>query len=73
MRYFTEHPHAADSLEGIARWRLLEQRIQQTVDETAEALAWLVERGYLRRIDVPGGPPLFRRNEEQGEEGSGRE
>jgi len=60
MRYFEEHPHALDSLEGVSRWRLLQQRVDDTVVETAAALEWLVGRGFVERVDVSFGPPLFR-------------
>lgn len=63
MRYFVEHPQALDSLEGVARWRLLQQRIEETVAETEAALEWLVEKGLLQRVDVAYGPPLFRADE----------
>ena len=49
LNYFLRSPHAADNLEGIARWRLLEERIQRTVEETKESLDWLLEEGYLVR------------------------
>jgi hypothetical protein len=64
MRYFVEHPHALDSLEGVARWRLLQQRIEDTVAETESALEWLVARGLVQRVDVSFGPPLFRVGED---------
>ena len=60
MRYFTEHPQAADSLEGVARWRLLQQRVEETVVETEAALEWLVARGVLQRVDIAAGQPLYR-------------
>lgn len=60
VRYFVEHPESADSLEGIARWRLLERRLQETVHDTALAVDWLVGRGYLQQIDTPGGRRLYR-------------
>ena len=62
MRYFVQHPAAADSLEGIARWRLLEQRAQDLVAETSDALALLVEHGMVEKISVPGGRALYRLN-----------
>lgn len=31
LQYYLRHPEAADTLEGVARWRLLEQRIHHTV------------------------------------------
>jgi hypothetical protein len=65
MRYFVDHPHAADSLEGIARWRLLERRLRETVQETAGALEWLVAHDYVRQIHVAGGQPLYRLNDDK--------
>lgn len=64
MRYFVEHPHALDSLEGVARWRLLQRRIDDAVAETEAALEWLVGHGFVERIEVKFGPPLFRAVEE---------
>jgi hypothetical protein len=60
LRYFTEHPQAVDSLEGIARWRLLSLGLNESVTGTETALDWLVRRGVLERIEVAYGPPLFR-------------
>jgi uncharacterized membrane protein len=60
IRYFVEHPEAADSLEGIARWRILERKLHETVHETAVAVDWLVGRGVLQQIDTPGGRQLYR-------------
>ncbi len=62
MRYFVHHPHAADSLEGIARWRLLEQRTRDLVAETGSAIAQLVEQGILEEVHVRGGRTLYRLN-----------
>jgi hypothetical protein len=62
MRYFVQHPHAADSLEGIARWRLIEQRTRDLVEETSGAVEQLVEEGLLERVTVPGGKTLYRLN-----------
>jgi hypothetical protein len=45
--------------EGIARWRLLQERIHRTVQETNVALAWLVNEGYLREMLNPGSEPLY--------------
>lgn len=59
LRYFVRHPEALDSLEGIARWRLLDEAVQHTVRATNEALDWLVERGVLRRSSGPGRLPVY--------------
>jgi len=62
MRYFLQHPAAADTLEGIARWRLAAIQVQDVVDETNVALKDLVDRGILGEIRVSGAPTLFRLN-----------
>ena len=60
LNYFLRNPNAADSLEGITRWRLLEEQIHRSLRETDVALSWLVERGFLDEVKTPGAPPIFR-------------
>lgn len=62
LEYFMRNPKAVDSLEGIARWRLMEQAIHRTVSETEGALEWLVEKGYLIEVEQPRSSRLFRLN-----------
>lgn len=64
LNYFVRNPHAADSLEGVARWRLMDEVIRRKLDETEAALEWLVAQGYLARSIAPGGTPTFRLNPE---------
>jgi hypothetical protein len=59
LSYFVRNPQAADSLEGVARWRLLDETVRRRVMATHEALAWLVERGVLQRRQGPGLEPVF--------------
>jgi hypothetical protein len=63
LGYFLRRPHAADTLEGIARWRLLDERIHRRVDEIDQALAWLVEEGFLFQESAPGSQPIFSLND----------
>ncbi len=65
LEYFLRNPKVADSLEGIARWRLLEQVIHRTISETEGALKWLVEEGYLIEVEQPCSRRLFRLNPEK--------
>ncbi len=62
LAYFVRHPHAADDLEGIARWRLVEQAIRSRVDETGRAVGWLVDRGYLCRTSTGSATNVFSLN-----------
>jgi DNA-binding transcriptional ArsR family regulator len=62
LAYFLRNPSATDSLEGIARWRLLGEAIHRSLDETQTAIEWLVDRGYLLDDERRGTPRLFRLN-----------
>lgn len=65
LEYFREHPNGADTLEGIARWRLLQRAITQTVRETNQAIRWLVAQGFLLEVTSPAAGPVFRLNPER--------
>jgi hypothetical protein len=65
LSYFLRHPQSADTLEGVARWRLMEERVLTTVEETQEAIDWLVARQYLARIPTAGPAPLYAINQDK--------
>ena len=65
LRYFVRNPEAADGLEGMVRWRLLEEMIHRSVEETHAALMWLVSRGFLTETRVPGSEKVFCLNREK--------
>jgi hypothetical protein len=67
LGYFVRNPQAIDNLEGIVHWRLLQERVHSTLQETESALTWLVKEGYLREEANPGGEPLYRLNTTQAE------
>jgi hypothetical protein len=62
LRYFLRNPEAADSLEGIASWRLLDETIRRRVDDARDALDWLVAEGYLQERVGAGTAPLYSLN-----------
>jgi hypothetical protein len=62
LRYFVRHPHAADSVEGIVRWRLMQETIAQRLQEVDSALDWLLRNGFVIRETMPGAAPVFRLN-----------
>jgi len=65
LDYFLRNPKAADSLEGITRWRLLDEAIRRKVTETQQALDWLVRRKFLKKTTVPGKEPVFSLNRDK--------
>jgi hypothetical protein len=70
LKHYLENPHTADTLEGIATWRLIEDIVRARVREIDEALEWLVSQGYLKRSASRGAaPPLYTLNDERRAEG----
>ena len=68
LSYFLRNPNAADDLEGIARWRLLNEMVHRKVEETDLALKFLVARGLLIESTGPGMQRVFSLNEGKTEE-----
>lgn len=60
LSYFLRNTEAADDLQGIAGWRLLEEAIYHRVEDTALALKWLVAEGFLREDATPTSGTVFR-------------
>ncbi len=65
LAYFLRYPDAADTLTGIARWRLLEEAVHRSVETTAGALKWLTAQGYLKEVSIRGGESVFRLSPER--------
>jgi hypothetical protein len=60
-RYLDEHPHAADSVEGIAHWWLTRQRYEGVVRVVEQALEILVRRGSITPRLLRDGQTLYER------------
>lgn len=65
LNYFIHNPQAADNLEGVARWRLLDEVVRRKVEETQRALEWLVKQGFLDKRTVAGREAVFSLNHEK--------
>jgi hypothetical protein len=65
LSYFVRNPKAADSLEGVTHWRLLEEQVHRTLQETELALSWLVTQEFLQEIPTSGSARVFRLNPER--------
>ena len=68
MRYFLRNPQAADTLDGVTRWRLLEQQLYHTTEEVRRALDFLVSEGFLVKTSQVGTTAIFHLNEESAED-----
>jgi len=71
LDYFVRNPEAADTLEGVARWRLMEERVHRNVEEVNQVLGWLVAEGFLLREFAKGADPIFSLNRARAAEAKG--
>jgi hypothetical protein len=68
LDYFLRNANAADDLEGVASFRLLDQAIYRQVAEVSEALEWLVSVGWLTKTTHASASPIFRLNKAKRDE-----
>lgn len=47
LGYFLRNPQAADDITGIARWRLMRETVRLSVEQTSDAVEWLITEGFL--------------------------
>ena len=59
LDYLLKNPDAGDTLEGISRWWVQSEYIEQSVDEVASVLERLTEKGLVKKQKVKGGSPLY--------------
>jgi hypothetical protein len=50
LAYLGEHPHATDTLQGIAEWWVLRRLVQVEVPRVARALRGMTARGLLEQV-----------------------
>jgi hypothetical protein len=63
LSYLANHPQASDTLEGIVDWWLLRQKIEYQTKVVRDALADLVEKGFLVKEVTKDSRIRYRANE----------
>jgi hypothetical protein len=58
-RYLSAHPNAADSCDGVVRWWLTRQRIEESADAVQRALEYLVSQGTISRKVMRDGTIVY--------------
>jgi len=60
INYLHKHPDARDTLEGISRWWLGFEKIDESVDNVSVALEELVKEGKLKKQKVKGESQIYK-------------
>lgn len=65
LSYFLRNPQAVDSVVGVSRWRVMEEQVHRSLEQTHTALAWLVSEGYLEDLGTASTGRIVRLNAER--------
>ena len=60
-RYLASRPRATETVEGVAKWWLVRQRYEDSLELVQRALDHLVKTGELERLPGAGGKHLYRK------------
>ena len=60
LDYLARHPDAQDTIDGILHWWVLESCIRKWTHTIGEAVAQLVERGFLQEKTSGAGHVFYR-------------
>lgn len=58
-RYLRTHNNATDTLEGIAQWWLVQQRIYEERQRVQKALDYLCDQGLIRKRTLPNNTNIY--------------
>lgn len=58
-RYISTRPNATETVEGVARWWLVRQRYEDSVEVVQQALNYLESVGKVTKLKVPGGKVVY--------------
>lgn len=72
IRYLRIRPEAADTVEGVARWWLRQQRFDESFDLVEKALERLRREGVVIRTVTRSGNTIYRRSRPKAPAGKGR-
>lgn len=60
LRYLAVHPDAADNLNGVINWWLIEQPNMTALEHIESALDSLIQQNAVERIRNPDGTTIYR-------------
>ncbi|MDO8127715.1 MAG: hypothetical protein Q6359_10885 [Candidatus Brocadiales bacterium] len=60
LDHLLKNPEAGDTLEGISRWWVQSECVEQSVDKVADVLERLLKEGLIEKQEVKGSSPLYK-------------
>jgi len=63
LGYLSGRPHAMDTIEGIAEWWILSERIDLSIKKISTAIQYLMKNGYLKAETFNGQKTFYQLSE----------
>ncbi len=60
LKYLLQHPEAKHTAEGIARYWILQQRLEEKLEIVLAAMQDLVQQGFMEEVHTPDGGSYYR-------------
>lgn len=60
LDYLLRNPDAGDTLEGVSKWWLEMEKVDQTVDIVFNALDILLKEGLIEKVPAGKSAPVYR-------------
>ncbi len=61
-QYLIKRPNASETVDGVAKWWLVRQRYDDSVELVQKALDYLESHGEVIRVQLKGGKVLYRKS-----------
>lgn len=60
QRYLNTRPNASETVDGVAKWWLLRQRFEDSIEHVQQALDLLEQRGCVIKIRMNDGKEIYK-------------
>ena len=65
LKYIQKHPNVKHSAEGVAKYWILQQRLEESLETALAALNFLTTNGFLERIESKQTSEIFKVNKKK--------
>jgi hypothetical protein len=67
LDYLREHPGSGDTLEGVSKWWVMQQRVSECVENVSQALKQLGQEGFVHERIMADGRVVYFANTDSDE------
>ena len=62
LKYIQKQPQSKHTAQGIAKYWILQQRLEERIEDVTIALEYLVQQGFMEKVNNAGGNSYFKVN-----------